>query len=310
MNQYSCLILGGAGFMGSHLIETLLRNGHKVSVFDKGNVNKINIAHCLNQINFIEGDFSNQQDIHQAIQGIDIVFHLISTTLPAPSNENPAYDVKTNVIGTLNLLEAATDNGVKKIIFPSSGGTVYGIPERLPIDENHATNPICSYGITKLTIEKYLNLYHKLKGLNYSVLRIGNPFGERQRIDSIQGVINVFLGKVYRGDQIVIWGDGSVARDYLYIQDLIKAFVKVMDPDLRPMTLNIAGGHSYTLLEIILIMEQVTGKKIDIRFTPNRNLDVPVNCLDIGLAEKMIDWKPEISLDEGIRRTWQWIQTF
>lgn len=295
--------------MGSHLIDTLLKDGHKVSVLDKGNVNKINIAHCLNQIRFIEGDFSNKQDIHQATQGIDIVFHLISTTLPAPSNENPVYDVETNVIGSLLLLEAAAHNGVKKIIFPSSGGTVYGIPEKLPINENHATNPICSYGITKLTIEKYLNLYHKLKGLNYSVLRIGNPFGERQRIDSIQGVINVFLGKIYNGNQIVIWGDGSVARDYLYIQDLIAAFVKVMDPNLGPMTLNIAGGRSYTLLDIISIMENATGKKIDTRFAPGRNLDVPVNCLDIGLAEKMIEWKPEISLDEGIRRTWQWIQT-
>jgi UDP-glucose 4-epimerase len=135
---------------------------------------------------------------------MDVIIHLIGTTLPEPSNDNPRYDVHTNVTATLKLLDKAREKGVKKIIFASSGGTVYGIPRALPIPETHPTDPICSYGITKLTVEKYLALYHHLYQLDYAILRLGNPFGERQRIINAQGAVAVFLGKIHQDQPITI----------------------------------------------------------------------------------------------------------
>jgi UDP-glucose 4-epimerase len=177
-------------------------------------------------VEWIEGDLVNQEDLEAAIQGCDIIYHLVSTTLPKSSNDNPAYDIETNVIGTLHLLDLARKKMGKKVIFISSGGTVYGVPGEVPIKESYPTNPLCSYGIVKLTIEKYLALYHQLYGLDYCVIRPSNPFGERQRVTGAQGAVAVFLHKALRDEPIEIWGDGTVVRDFIYVGDLTAALVK------------------------------------------------------------------------------------
>jgi len=192
--------------------------------------------------------------------------------------------VESNVVGTLNLLEKSVKKGVKKIVFASSGGTVYGIPKSLPIPETHQTMPLCSYGITKLTIEKYLALFHRLHNLDYTILRAGNPYGERQRIDSVQGVVTVFLGKRLLNQTINIWGDGSVARDYFYISDLVSAFVRVIESDTKSKIYNIAGGRARSLNDILSVIREVTGLQPVVQYMPGRKLDVLVNCLDIQLA--------------------------
>jgi UDP-glucose 4-epimerase len=232
----------------------------------------------------------------------------VCTTLPGPSNENPAYDVESNVIGTLNLLKQAVEKGVKKIIFSSSGGTVYGIPRCVPLPETHETNPVCSYGITKLAIEKYLALFHHLHNLDYTVLRLANPYGERQRIDSVQGAVAVFLGEALLRRPITIWGDGSAARDYFYISDLVDAFMAVIESDPPSKIYNIAAGRARSLNDILSVIREVTGLQPEVRYTPGRRLDVPVNCLDIQLAKNELGWQPEISWEEGIARTWAWLK--
>jgi UDP-glucose 4-epimerase len=302
------LVLGGAGFIGSHIIDALVSKGHGVKIFDLANIGKHNLLQCVDSIEIYEGDFSNIQELAHALTGVNVIIHLICTTLPGPSNENPVYDVDTNVIGTLNLLDEAVKKGVKKIIFASSGGTVYGIPKQLPIPETHPTDPICSYGISKLTIEKYLALYQHLHGLDYTVLRLGNPYGERQRISGVQGAIAVFLGNVLFNRPLTIWGDGTVSRDYFHISDLVSAVMCVLEKDTSSKIFNIAGGEAYSLNQIVALMQEVTGKKPDVHFTPVRALDVPVNCLDISRAQKELDWKPIISLKEGIARSWEWLQ--
>ncbi|NOS86297.1 MAG: NAD-dependent epimerase/dehydratase family protein, partial [Ignavibacteria bacterium] len=176
----SCIIFGGAGFIGSHIAEDLLKNGIKVTVFDKLNASKKNVAHILNEIEFIEGDFNNEVDISKALKGKHYVVHLVSSTVPATSNLNTFYDVESNLISSLHLFEKCVEYKVKRIVFISSGGTVYGNPEKLPISEKHSTEPTSSYGIIKLTIEKYLYLYKVLKGLDYKILRFANPYVERQ----------------------------------------------------------------------------------------------------------------------------------
>jgi UDP-glucose 4-epimerase len=301
------VILGGAGFIGSHLVDELTAADHEVRVFDVPNMNRTYLRRHENRIDIVGGDFLNATDISRATAGMDAVIHLVCTTLPGPSNENPVYDVTSNVVGTIRLLETALKNGVKKIIFASSGGTVYGIPEILPIPETHPTNPLCSYGITKLAVEKYLSLFDHLHGLRSVVLRLANPYGERQRTDGVQGAVAVFLGKLKSKTAITIWGDGSVARDYFYIRDLTDAFRRAVEISPPRPAYNIGSGVAVTLRELLSVIGEVTGKTPDVRFQPGRKLDVPVNAIDITSARRDLGWRPRTSLRQGIARTWEWL---
>lgn len=305
----NCLVLGGAGFIGSHIVEALLLRGHKVRVFDRPRIDTKNLSGSMAQIEFLSGDFTNESDIAKALEGIDTVVHLVSTTIPSTSNDNPVYDAETNIAGTVRLLALAKVAGVKKIVFASSGGTVYGEPLHLPIPETHPNNPICSYGITKLAIEKYLHIFYHLYGLDYSILRIANPYGERQNPNGGLGAVTVFLWKVLHGEPITIWGNGEVARDYFHISDLVAAFVSVIENIPPSRIYNIGSGRAYSLNEILAVIQAVTGKTATVNYTPARKLDVPVNYLDITRAKVELSWKPTISLEQGLAKTLTWLQT-
>lgn len=309
-NQLKYVVLGGGGFIGSHIVEALVERGHSVRVFERQNVNIRNIAHVLDCIELIHGDFLNEGDLYRALSGMDVVIHLISTTLPKSSNDNVIYDVETNVIGTIRLLNLAKQIGVRKIIFASSGGTVYGLPQYQPISETHPTDPICSHGIAKMTIEKYLQLYHHLYGMDYLVLRFANPYGPKQDPMTGQGAITVFLQQILNEEPISIWGDGTVARDYFYIGDLVTAVLAAIEKDPPSKIYNIASGVSHTLNELVNVMQAVTGRAALIRYLPARKLDVSVNILDISRAQKELSWSPQVPLEEGINRTWQWLQNY
>lgn len=302
-----CLVLGGGGFLGSHVSEALLGAGHSVRVFEKELVNKESVAHLLPKVEWTEGDFTNEAHVKEAVAGVDCVIHSLCTTLPKSSNDNPVYDISSNLVSTLHLLEASRDAGVKKVIFFSSGGTVYGIPRYTPIPEGHPNDPVCSYGIQKLAIEKYLMLFRHLYGLGYGIMRISNPFGERQRPHASQGAAVVFLNKALKGETIEIWGDGSVTRDYLYVKDVAGAVLKLLDYDGDQRIFNIGSGKGMSLLQLIEAIEKVTGRKAKVRFTPSRPFDVPVNVLDIRLAEKELGWRPEAGFEEGLRRTMDYL---
>lgn len=305
----NCLLLGGGGFIGSNLCYGLLEAGHKVSVFEKECRNKLNLVDIANHISWIEGDFLNPEHLKTAVKGVDIVFHLISTTLPQSSNESPAYDVTSNVVPTLHLLDAARMYDVQKVIFFSSGGTVYGIPQTIPIPENHPTQPICAYGIHKLMIEKYLALYYKLYNLDYSILRVSNPYGERQRPTGSQGAITVFTYKALMGLPIEIWGDGSVERDYIYIYDVVRAAIKLMSLRTDHKILNIGSGKGVTLNDLIRIIETTLELRPDVRYMSARKFDVPVNILDTSRVREVLGWVPEIDLSTGVRKTASYLRT-
>lgn len=301
-----CLILGGGGFLGGHLAEALVAQGHGVRIFERPNLRRPAFASSVDQLEWFEGDFVNREDIALAIQGCEIIFHLISTTLPKSSNDNPVFDVETNVVGTLYLLDLMRKAGGKKIIFSSSGGTIYGTPQEVPIKETHPSNPMCSYGIVKLTIEKYLNLYRDLYGMDFCVLRFSNPFGERQNIERPQGAIGVFLRKALRNEPVEIWGDGSVVRDYIYVKDAVDAFLKAMSYQDESRIFNIGAGYGKSLNDVLSAIERIVGRPVNRAYLPARNLDVPVNILDISKANALLGWRPQVSFEEGLARTYSW----
>ena len=213
------LITGGNGFIGTNLALKLLQNNSiRVRIYDHS---ESIFMRKIPGIEYIYGELGNTGQLHSALQNVDIVYHLASSSKPESSTGDPTYDVISNVVDTINMLEQCVKANVKRIVFISSGGTVYGETKEIPIKEDFPHNPICSYGITKLTIEKYLALYKHQYGLDYIVLRPSNPFGPFQNPFLRQGAVSVFLYNIINKIPIHIWGDGSIVRDYLYVQDLI-----------------------------------------------------------------------------------------
>ncbi|KAA0083029.1 NAD-dependent epimerase/dehydratase family protein [Trinickia soli] len=304
-----CLILGARGFIGTHLVEALVRAGSFVRCFDQPRGGSLSRRYSGGaSVEHFEGDFLHDSDLISALEDIDVCFHLISTTLPKSSNADPVFDVESNVLGTVKLLNLAIKSGVKKVVFVSSGGTVYGVPQAVPIAETHPTDPVCSYGVSKLAIEKYLAFFNKQHGLDYSVLRLANPFGEGQRTESSQGIIAVFLGKILRGEPVEVWGDGSVVRDYIYIDDVVDALLLSSELGQGEHVFNIGSGRGRSVNEVLDSLERATGLIADRRYLPPRSFDVPVSVLRIDRAFASLGWAPTVDFDEGLQRFSSWMK--
>jgi UDP-glucose 4-epimerase len=296
-------IFGGGGFIGSAIADRLLSDRHELRVFERPRVVPYRTFAADEKVEWLTGDLMSLHDVSTAISGMDVVLHLVSTTLPKSSNDDPIYDVQSNLVATLQLLNAMVAQKVKKIVFISSGGTVYGNPSYLPIDEKHPTEPLVSYGITKLAIEKYLLMYQGLHGIKANIMRVSNPFGNRQRVETAQGAVAVFLSKAIQGQPIEIWGDGSVSRDYLYVSDVAEAFCKAVTYDGSKSVFNISSGQGTSLNDVIGLIERVLGAPIARNYRPGRAFDVPVSILNNTLARDELGWSPKISLEEGIVQT-------
>lgn len=301
-------IFGGGGFIGSTIADRLLTEGHALRIFERPRVQPYRKFTDDEAVEWIAGDLSSAHDVSDAIQGVDAVLHLVSTTLPKNSNDDPIYDVQSNVVASLHILNAMVAHKVRNIVFISSGGTVYGNPLYLPVDEKHPTNPVVSYGITKLTIEKYLQMYERLHGIKAITLRVANPYGERQRIETAQGAVGVFLHHALKGIPIEIWGDGSVTRDYIHVSVVAEAFVKALQYKGAQRLFNVSSGVGTTLNELIDMLEAVLGKSIERRYLPGRPFDVPVSVLCNNLARSELNWTPLVSMPEGIARTAEWMK--
>lgn len=302
-----CVIFGGGGFIGSTIADRFLKEGYQLRIFERPRVEPYRKFADNEAVEWMTGDILSNHDLNAAIEGMDVVLHLVSTTLPKNSNDDPIYDVQSNVVGSLQMLNAMVANKVQKIIFISSGGTVYGTPHYLPIDEQHPTNPLVSYGITKLTIEKYLQMFESLHGIKAITLRVANPYGERQRIETAQGAVGVFLHRALKDTPIEIWGDGSVTRDYIHISDVAEAFLQAINYTGTKRTFNISSGQGVSLNELIGLLEGVLGKSIVRHYLPARPFDVPVSVLSNALAKEHLQWSPLTSMSNGISRTAAWM---
>jgi UDP-glucose 4-epimerase len=302
------LILGGGGFIGSTIADRLLADGHQLRVFERPRVPPYRSFGSGESVEWICGDLSSTHDVGAAVEGVDAVMHLVSTTLPKGSNDDPIYDVQSNVVATLQLLDAMVAHKVRRIVFISSGGTVYGAPRYLPVDEQHPTEPQVSYGITKLAIEKYLGLYQQLHGIRPVILRVANPYGARQRIETAQGAVGVFAHRALSGQPIEIWGDGSVTRDYIYVDDVAEAFARALTYDGAQTCFNISAGVGVSLNELVASLSTVLGREIAVQYKPGRPFDVKVNVLSNALAQRELDWSPRIELTQGLQRTLEWMR--
>ncbi len=299
------LVLGGNGFIGSHLVDALLNAGHKVRVFDRGpEVYRAPVPH----VDYRIAHFSDTPALAEALEGVDFVFHLISMTVPSTSNIDPIGDIEGNLINTVRLLQLMLQNGIKRIIYLSSGGTVYGVPKILPIPENHPLNPICSYGVVKVAVENYLFMFQSLYGMQPVVLRASNPYGVRQTHSGVQGVIGTFFNKVRNNEEIEIWGDGNVIRDFIYVNDLARLCVIAAESSYTGI-LNAGSGIGNSIQDILNGISLILGSNVPHIYKPGRSYDVPKVVLDISNANRELGWKPSVNLHEGLSETWRWVLT-
>lgn len=300
------LVLGGTGFIGSHIVDSLIDSNHQVRVLDR--TVKPNNSNSSPSVEYIQGDYGDPLILSEALAGVDLVIHSVSSTIPSTSNLDPIADIQSNLINTVTLLQVMLKIGIKRILFLSSGGTVYGQPKTIPIPESHTENPICSYGIVKLAIEKYLYLYQKLYDLRPIILRVSNPYGPRQGHIGTQGVIGTFIEQITNNREITIWGDGSIVRDYIYIKDLVDACIKVVNQNISG-TFNIGSSHGYSLNEITTIIEGCLQRKAIIINKNSRNFDIQEIVLDITVAKNTFGWSPKIDLNVGIEKHCEWYQS-
>jgi len=298
------LVLGGNGFIGSHIVDTLLVEGHAVRVFDRS---PEMFRQPLPNVDYRVGGFDDSFLLAEALQGIDVVCHAISTTVPGTSNLDPVADIQSNLINTVRLLDNMREMGVQKIVFLSSGGTVYGNPESVPIREDHPLNPICSYGVVKVAIEKYLFMHQQLYDLKPVVIRASNPYGPRQGHRGVQGLISTFLSKAISHDVLEVWGDGSLVRDYIYISDLARLFVTAVGDEVTGV-FNVGSGEGHSINEIINAVNQMIGESAGVKYKKGRSYDVLRATLDIGKACEQFGWKPEVSLEEGMKLHYEWLK--
>jgi UDP-glucose 4-epimerase len=298
-----CLVLGGCGFLGSVIVRNLVNKGWHVRVFDKEGVDTSRLLSVMSSVEMMTGDFMNVGDLSQALEDIPVVLHFIGTTIPQSSMNDIHFDIETNLLPTVRLLELMRSRPGQRLVYASSGGTIYGIaPQQLPILENAVTEPISSYGISKLSIEKYIRLFSYNYGLPYVVLRFANPYGESQYTGRPQGAVGVFLHKIMRGEEISIWGDGSVVRDYIYEEDVAIAVGAVLDSPQMPSAIyNVGTGTGTNLNKILEIIGRVSGLKYSVSYDPSRKFDVPYNVLDISKITSETGWTPRYSLEDGIR---------
>ncbi len=297
-------MIGGSGFIGTHLVQLLTSHGHRVRVVDVR-------PPQTHRVEYLSLDMKDLPAHPEVFDGVGVVYHLAWSTIPQTSNLDPGADIRDNLHGSVKLLEASAAARVRKVIFMSSGGTVYGAPETIPIAEDHPCHPLCSYGITKLAFEKYLEMFRLTRGQEYVVIRGANAYGAGQDLRRPLGAPGVFLHRVARGQTIEIWGDGRTVRDFVYVEDLAQALYRsrrYQPPDKGVRVFNAGSGLGVSLAELLEAVAEVTGQTLRVTYLPPRPLDVPINILDTRRIRAVLGWQPRVELRQGLERTWRWLR--
>lgn len=298
------LILGAGGFIGQNLTEFLSKDKNNFLVLAD---QKIDHIKKFDNAEYRTINFDENCDFDSYLKDIDIVYHLISTTIP--SSKDVVEDIKTNEVVTAKLLDASVRNKIKRFVFISSGGTVYGKDNTCPLKETMETNPICSYGIQKLAIEKLLYLYNYLFNLDYRIIRLSNPYGSYQRPNNSQGIIANFLDRIIKNENINVYGDGSVVRDYIYIDDAIKGICNIsLTENTKYKLYNLGSGVGISINELIDVIKKSINQEFNVDYIEARKQDVPSNYLNIERYLTEFDHTDFVSLSDGIKNTYLYLK--
>jgi UDP-glucose 4-epimerase len=300
------LVTGGAGFIGSHIVDLLSDKGYEVVIIDNLSTGK---KENLNpKAKFIEADITNAEQINKifADEKPDAVCHQAAQVSLRGSLKDPVFNANQNIIGSINLLNSAVKNNVKKFVYAGSGGARYGEPVEMPCKESHPIRPTSPYGITKHTVEHYLFMYKLLYGLDYTVVAYANVYGPRLDPLGECGVISIFMGKIKNGEKCRIFGDGKQTRDYVYVGDVANANLLALEKTTASNDFNIGTGVQLSLHDLFKKIVEVmgSGEAENIEEVPG---EIKPIYLDCSLAEKELGWKAEVSLVEGLKKTAEWI---
>lgn len=301
------LVTGGAGFIGSHLIKELQKHSAEIVILD--NFSTGSKKNLPPQVEIFEADICDESAVAKVLAAgkFEAIVHLAGQTTVAESIKNPQLDAQINILGTINLLEAARRYPVKKIIFASTAA-VYGNSAELPIKENQPTKPMSFYALSKLSAENYFKLYQKFFGVNYVILRFANVYGERQSSQNEGGVISIFAQQVSAGEKLKIFGDGEQTRDFIHAADIARAIFQALTTQNDNEIFNVSTQTSTTLNELVAAFEKVSGRKILVEYEPAREGEIRHSQLSNVRAFEKLKWQPKISLSEGLTRTLRYLE--
>jgi UDP-glucose 4-epimerase len=301
-----CLVLGGGGFLGLNLCNRLAEAGAEVTCFSRSHPQPEVLDRRVSRVT---GQFADRLAIANAVERQDVVFHLIAGSIPESSNRDPSAELAAAPIATLHLLEICRSARIKKLVFSSTGGAIYGIPRAIPIPEQAPTDPISAYGISKLMIEKSLYLYRHLHGIDYQILRIANPYGRFQLGTKHQGLIGSYIHRVLSGLPLEVWGTGEVVRDFLHVDDVSDAFLGAVTYEGPHKILNVGSGVGLSVNQVIAELEAAFGlDRLPCLYKPSRAADVPANVLDTALIRSELGWQPRVALRAGLVSTIAWMR--
>jgi UDP-glucose 4-epimerase len=305
MENKKVLVTGGAGFIGSNLIKRLIESGNSVTVLDNFLSGYRRNLDRFTSLQIIDGDVRDKNVVERAIKGAEVVFHLAASVGNKRSIDQPMMDAEINVLGTLQVLEAARKEGVRKIVVSSSAG-IFGELKTMPISEEHPVEPDSPYGCTKLCEEKLCLAYSRLYNIEAVCLRYFNVFGPNQRFDAYGNVIPIFVFRMLRGEPIIIFGDGEQTRDFVHVDDVVQANIKAADVTGLSGAFNIGSGTRITINHLTEIIKSSYNKPVDILYAPERNGDVRHSLADISLAMDKFNYAPKIDLADGIKEYVAW----
>jgi UDP-glucose 4-epimerase len=295
------VVTGGAGFIASHIVDAYINEGHEVHIIDDfstGQEKNLNHRATVHSLDIAEPETA------RLIQQIkpDILNHHAAQMDVRRSVADPTFDARVNILGFINLLEAAKDVGVRKVIFSSSGGAVYGDREPIPANEEHPTMPLSPYGVSKLTGELYLGYYHLNFGLPFVALRYANVYGPRQNSQGEAGVVAIFISQLLAEKSPIINGDGKQSRDYVFVGDVVRANIAALDASyVGPV--NIGTGRETDVVTICELLRRGLKSKIKAVHGPAKHGEQRRSCLDVSLAGKVLPWRPEVTLESGLKKT-------
>lgn len=300
------LVIGGNGFIGSHLVDALSMAGHEVTAFDRFSSPIPTFSAAKAKV--VPGEFLSRSDLEAVVTGQDYVLHFLSTTTPATAESDPTLDIRTNIAQTVELLESCVSAGVKRFYFASTGGAIYGPQGKTDYAETDRALPISPYGIGKLSIEHYLRYFRTKHGLKSTSLRISNPYGPRQKANKKQGLIPIALRQIALGRPVIRMGDGSMVRDYVFVEDLVNMLTPMVGVETQSDLYNIGSGAGHSVNEIIDSLRRVTDIDFEVNELPIPPTFVDRVVLNTTRYSREFGTTPLTALDEGVRRTYEEIR--